>query len=471
MLIMEGKNVSTAANVPATGIDMATMPLTWRHIRIVIIASMGQFIGQGLACLVGIVIPMVELLAHPQLSAGMQGVLGCTALVGRTIGAVIFGKLSDRYGYLFFFRFCPFLMIVASVTAYFFHELPVLLVCLFFMGFSVGGEYSLDSDYISELMPKKWKIFMVGVAKASSSVGNILVAALCFWLISSWHEAGPWPRLLFIMSGMAGVILLLRIRFSQSPAWLMSKGKKAEAQKALHQLLGDDVSLPSDNAVKPSSNSNVSFIDFFKKNTKKIIFSGVPWACEGLGVYGIGIFLPTLIMALGIDLVSPDASRIVHIVSSVKITIWLSVMMLVGFALGLAVMRRIYHVAMQVWGFVGCTIGLVVLLVAYSLHLPSWLAISGFMIFELFLNAGPHLITFVLPAQIYPVAERGTGDGVAAGIGKAGAVLGAFFIPVLLKWGGCTLALIVSIAVMLVGAVVTYWLGRQVLPASKVHSR
>lgn len=174
---MGNNNVSTAAR---GNVDMATMPLRWGHIRVVIIASMGQLIGQGLATLVGVVIPLVEIVIHPELSAGMQGVLGCTALIGRTIGAFVFGKLSDRYGYLFFFRFCPLLMVIASLTAYFCHPLPVLLVCLFFMGFSVGGEYSLDSDYISEIMPERWKLFMVGVAKASASVGSVIVAIICF---------------------------------------------------------------------------------------------------------------------------------------------------------------------------------------------------------------------------------------------------------------------------------------------------
>lgn len=75
--------------------------------------------------------------------------------------------------------------------------------------------------------------------------------------------------------------------------------------------------------------------------------------------------------------------------------------------------------------------------------------------FELFLNAGPHLITFILPTHVYPVADRGTGAGLAAGIGKAGAVIGAFIIPMLLRWGGATLVLGVSIAVMLAGALVT----------------
>ena len=64
-------------------------------------------------------------------------------------------------------------------------------------------------------------------------------------------------------------------------------------------------------------------------------------------------------------------------------------------------------------------------------------------------------MTYVLPSKIYPVKDRGAGTGIAASIGKIGAVLGVFFIPVLLKAGGADLVLIVSIAVMLIGGIVT----------------
>ena len=99
---------------------------------------------------------------------------------------------------------------------------------------------------------------------------------------------------------------------------------------------------------------------------------------------------------------------------------------------------------------------------AYMLHWPAWIAISGFVVFEMFLNAGPHLITFILPSRTYAVADRGTGSGIAAGIGKTGAVLGAFIIPVLLRWGGAALVLTVSIAVMIAGALITQVMGRKV---------
>lgn len=43
------------------------------------------------------------------------------------------------------------------------------------------------------------------------------------------------------------------------------------------------------------------------------------------------------------------------------------------------------------------------------------------------------------------VGVRSTGTGIAAMLGKVGAVLGVFFMPMLLKWGGIEVLLWVSI--------------------------
>lgn len=67
-----------------------------------------------------------------------------------------------------------------------------------------------------------------------------------------------------------------------------------------------------------------------------------------------------------------------------------------------------------------------------------------------------NLITYVLPPKIYAVAERGQGVGIAAAIGKIGAVAGVFLIPVLLHAGGAILVLGVCTGVMAVGAAVTF---------------
>ena len=93
-----------------------------------------------------------------------------------------------------------------------------------------------------------------------------------------------------------------------------------------------------------------------------------------------------------------------------------------------------------------------------------WISIAGFLIFEIALNAGPHLITFVIPSQVFSVAELGAGTGIAAMQGKVGAVVGVFLMPVLLKAGGMTLVLIFCIAVGVLGAAVSAIYGRKVLP-------
>lgn len=445
-----------------TPVNMADMPLGMRQISIVLIASLGQFIGQGLATLVGIVIPLMQLATHPELSAGLQGLMGCISLIGIMIGTVVFGRLSDRYGYLLFFRLCPLIIAVSSLVAVFVPTVTVVLVCLFLMGFAIGGEYSLDPDYISELMPVKWRVYMVGVAKALASAGSAVVAAVCYFWIIRKGNPGIWPDLFLIITAISALMLLLRIGFAQSPQWLMSHGRKAEAEAAVRKLLGPDVVMEAAPKAVSHAPAKESFGEFIRNNFSKIILTGVPWACEGLGVYGIGIFLPVLIMSFHLDTLPASATQLEHITHSVGLTFVLCLVMMVGFAFGIMMLRRAGHLKMQTVGFWMSAAGLGLLMCAYLMHWPAWIAIGGFVIFEIFLNAGPHLITFILPSSIYPVDDRGTGSGIAASVGKSGAVIGAFTIPVLLKWGGATLVLIVSIAVMVLGALVTSIMGRVV---------
>ena len=443
---------------------MDTMPLRWGHFRVLIVASLGQITGAGLATLVGIVLPMIQIFRHPELTSFQQGAVAATSLVGIMFGSMLFGAWSDKKGYLFFFRFCPALILAAALLAYFSDSLSGLVAGLLLMGMGIGGGYSLDSDYISEIMPRRWRLLMVGVAKASSSLGNIVIAAVCFFLLRAWDDPHDWNRLLLLVAALAIIMLLCRIRFEQSPGWLIARDRVAEAEKAVRYFLGPDVEIDElRSRPKREETRKATWSSLFRKgNVRKVIFSGIPWACEGLGVYGIGVFLPVLVMALGLESASESAFH--RITESVLLTTWINLVILPGFVLGLLLVNRWYHVRTQTWGFILCAAGMGILLAAYELHGPVWVSVAGFMLFELFLNAGPHLMTFIIPPQIYSVAERGSGTGLAAAFGKLGAVLGVLFIPMLLKWGGAELVLWVTIGVQLAGASVTAVIGREVLP-------
>lgn len=440
------------------------MPLSWRHFWIAGVTGLGQLVGTAVATIAGIIIPMVNILSHPELPPLVQGLIGAADLMGIMVGSVVLGRLSDRFGYLVFFRLSAALIAGGAIVAALSSSIWVLIPMLFIIGVGIGGEYSLDSDYDSVLMPEKWNVAMLGFTKAGAAVGNVVAAGLSLLFVMHWGRAQDWPRLMWIIAGVGGMMLLTRIYFFESPKWLAAHGRQQEAERALRKFLGKEVDVEASlrsadrkiaeekSILKSHSGSGT----FWKSNRDKLVLTGVPWACEGLGVYGIGVFIPILVMALGIENVGPDTPPMGHLAASIRSTLWISCLILPGFAIGIFLaLRKISIVRIQTYGFWACAVSLALLLASYHLGWPKWISLVAFMAFELFLNIGPHLVTYLLPPKVFPVEVRGEGTGIAAALGKVGAVAGVFVVPWLLKTGGSVLVLGVSVGVMAIGAIIT----------------
>ena len=138
--------------------------------------------------------------------------------------------------------------------------------------------------------------------------------------------------------------------------------------------------------------------------------------------------------------------------------------LLIGFLLGIWLVPRLGRIQMQVIGFAGMAVGMLVLVAAVgltnsSLHIP--LVFAGFITFNLLMNAGPNSTTFTLAPILFPTQLRGTAGGFAAGVAKLGATLGVFLLPILKEKFGVPSVLGIVSAVSLLGLVVTLILGRE----------
>ena len=260
-------------------VPIAQMPLRARHWYIFAVASLEQLIGAALSTIVGVIIPLILLLGSPHLSATDQGILGASGLIGIAVGSVIIGKLMDSMGYLLWFRLSALIIAAGAAGVYFSDSFWPLAAFLFCIGLGVGGGYSLDSGYISEIMPSRWESFFVGLAKATSSVGFVGGAAYAYIFLKADPSAAAWPDLILFVGALGVLAFLLRIRWYQSPRWLMARGETAKAQQAARDFLGPDAEvlpLPAKDA-----GAAVTWGEMFRgENLEKVIFSGVSWACE-----------------------------------------------------------------------------------------------------------------------------------------------------------------------------------------------
>jgi MFS transporter, PHS family, inorganic phosphate transporter len=118
----------------------------------------------------------------------------------------------------------------------------------------------------------------------------------------------------------------------------------------------------------------------------------------------------------------------------------------------------------QIIGFVGLAVTLLVLGVAYEKikQASIILFIVIFTLMQFFQNFGPNATTFVIPGEVFPTRYRSTAHGISAAAGKLGAIISSAGLFQLKDIGGKnaqvpTLLIIFSVF-MVVGLIFTFLL-------------
>jgi hypothetical protein len=190
----------------------------------------------------------------------------------------------------------------------------------------------------------------------------------------------------------------------------------------------------------------------------------LPWFLMDVATYGVGLFTPVILgaMRLSSKTTGPLAAEFADAQGSAGIDVFL----FFGFLVGLWAVPRFGRLRMQVIGFVGMTLGMLILVSAElsgggaAAHI--WLVFAGFILFNLAMNAGPNATTFALAPELFPTSIRASAGGFAAASAKVGATLGIFVLPQVRASGGVAAVLIMMVIVSALGAAVTAILAREV---------
>lgn len=159
-------------------------------------------------------------------------------LAGAVVGALLFGYATDRFGRkkLFFVTLAVYLAATAA-TAFAF-DFRSFALFRFLTGLGIGGEYAAINSAVDELIPARLRGRVDLMINATYWIGAALGAGATVVLL----DPARFPvdlgwRLAFGIGAAIGLgILLLRRFIPESPRWLMTHGRGAEADAILNAV-------------------------------------------------------------------------------------------------------------------------------------------------------------------------------------------------------------------------------------------
>jgi SHS family lactate transporter-like MFS transporter len=142
----------------------------------------------------------------------------------RVVGALLFGRLADRYGRKRMLMVNILLFSVLECASGFAPTLTAFLVLRALFGIAMGGEWGIGASLTMESIPTHWRGFVSGLLQSGYSFGYLL-AALLFGV--GFGTLG-WRGLFIIAVLPAFLVLYIRSKVSESPGWKALRTEAAD---------------------------------------------------------------------------------------------------------------------------------------------------------------------------------------------------------------------------------------------------
>ncbi len=389
----------------------------------------------------GFILPGMR--AEYDLSPAIVSLFPLAAVIGLTIGSVLFGLLGDLIGRRASFIFTALLFATTApcglMPGYHWH-----LIACFIMGLAAGGELPLIYTMLAEVMPARHRGWTSVAVGGLGGLTGFLVASL----LAGWLEPQFSWRVLWLPNLPTAIIMLGLLRWvHESPRFLLQMGFVEDARRAL-ETIGVAVSGSMKNTAAAAVNLGDLLIGSRRQITITLCLFGFAW---GLCNWGFITWLPDMLRTAGFE-----AGLSSELLSRSAI-----------YALpGTVVAALCYGFWSSRWTAVLAATATALALFAFWISAP-YLAGRVDLVVVLtaaLLVASSSMIGVLAPysVELYPTALRGLGSGVVAGSSKSGGIVGPLLVGVLLTVfpGSGIPALVIAVPVALAGAAIG-WRGTE----------
>ncbi|WP_068163436.1 MFS transporter [Rhodococcus phenolicus] len=416
------------------------LPFTRRHAKLVLGSGVGWALDAMDVGLISFV--MAALAVQWNLSSTQLSWIGSIGFVGMAVGAALGGLLADRIGRRQVFATTLLVYGLATGASALAGSVAVLLVLRFVVGLGLGAELPVASTLVSEYAPRKVRGRVVVALEAFWAVGWILAALIGYFVVPIGDDGWRWALLAGVIPTLYAVVV--RLGLPESVRFLERKGRYVEAEaavRAFEKSAGVAVPTPAPETAVAEPEPVVPESIWSPRLRSRTAALWTVWFGINLSYYGAFIWLPSLLVNQGFDLVK-----------SFEYTLIITLAQLPGYAVAAWLI--------EVWGrrptlatfLVGSAVAAALFGLAGS---PATIVAAGMMLS--FFNLGAWGALYAIGPELYPTSVRGAGTGAAAAFGRIASILAPLMVPWLLH-GGNGLVFGVFAAAFAVAAVAAYTL-------------
>lgn len=270
------------------------LPTSWWHVRTRLIVGVATFFDAFDSLTVAYVLPVI--IPAFKMTPQQIGPLIAIGFAGQMIGAVFFGWAAERFGRLHVAIFTTAIfglmsLVCATATSY-----DQLFWYRFFQGIGLGGEVPIAAAYINEITRAKDRGRFFFLYETAFPVGLLVVALVGAWIVPRFG----WQWLFALGAIPALLTFFLRLWCPESPRWLASKGRLAEADKVVTAIelevsKGNPGALPAVAAIASDPIQKGNWTELFgRRYLPRMIVASALWICAYFITNGLLVWLPTL---------------------------------------------------------------------------------------------------------------------------------------------------------------------------------